>query len=114
MAEEKRNEIRLEKQLLVNISKDDGFESMGLTSNLSKEGMFIATAEELPLNCEVSILIGIADETITVKGQVIWSKEWSNGVSPDIRSAAGIKIIDAPDKYFKFVENMLSSSNSSN
>lgn len=111
MAEEKRSEKRVEKQLLVNISKDDGFEIMGLTSNLSKDGMFIASAEELPLDCEVSILIGVADETITLKGQVIWSKEWSNGGSCDVQSAAGIKIIDAPDQYFKFLENTLSSSN---
>ena len=109
MQEEKRSEIRVEKQLLVNISKDDGFEIMGLTSNLSKDGMFIA--EELPLHCEVSILIGVADETMTLKGQVIWCKEWSNGGSSDVQSAAGIKIIDAPNQYFKFLENMLSSSN---
>lgn len=106
MQDEKRSEKRVEKQLLVNISKDDGFEIMGLTSNLSKDGMFIATAEELPLNCEVSILIGVADETITLKGQVIWSKEWSNGGSSDVQSAAGIKILDAPDQYLKFLENM--------
>jgi hypothetical protein len=111
MVEEKRNEKRVEKQLLVNISKDDGYESMGLTSNLSKAGMFIATAEMLPTDCEVSILIGIADETITLKGQVIWSQEWSNGASSDVQAAAGIKILDAPDQYFLYVENILSSSN---
>jgi hypothetical protein len=108
MQDEKRSEKRVEKQLLVNISKDDGFEIMGLTSNLSKDGMFIATTEELPLNCEVSILIGVADETITLKGQVIWCKEWSDGGSSDVQSAAGIKIINAPDQYFKFLENILS------
>ena len=111
MQDEKRNEIRVEKQLLVNISKDNGFESMGLTSNLSKEGMSIGTAEELPPDCEVSILMGIADETITLKGKVLWSKEWSTDASSDIQAAAGIKIIDAPDQYLKFVENIISSSN---
>lgn len=111
MVEERRSEKRVEKQLLVNISKDDGFEIMGLTLNLSKEGMFIATAEVLPTNCEVSILVGIADETITLKGHVLWSQEWSNGASSDVQAAAGIKIIDAPDHYFKYVEHMLSSSN---
>jgi hypothetical protein len=111
MQDEKRSEKRVEKQLLVNISKDDGFEIMGLTSNLSKDGMFIATTEMLPSNSEVSILIGAADETITLKGQVLWSKEWSDGASSDVQAAAGIKIIDAPEQYFKFVENMLSSSN---
>jgi Tfp pilus assembly protein PilZ len=111
MDEERRNETRLEKQLLVNISKDDGFESMGLTSNLSKEGMFIATPDVLPLNCEVSILLGIADETFTLKGRVIWSQEWSNGASSDVQAAAGIKILAAPEQYFKYVENMVSQSN---
>ena len=111
MEEEKRSETRLEKHLLVNISQDSGYESMGLIANLSKAGMFIATPEVLPLDCEVSILIGIADETITLKGQVIWSHEWANGSSSDVRAAVGIKILDAPDQYFKYMENMLSASN---
>jgi hypothetical protein len=57
-----RNEVRLDKKLLVNIGKD-GFESMGLTSNISKNGLFVTTTEVLPLpvESEVSILIGAAD-----------------------------------------------------
>lgn len=108
MENEKRSEPRLEKQLLVNISKNDGFESMGITSNISKEGMFISTREMLPLNSEVSILIGIEDETITLKGQVIWSHELSNGNSGDVQNAAGIKIIEAPDRYFIFLDQIYS------
>ncbi|UCH96989.1 MAG: PilZ domain-containing protein [Candidatus Aminicenantes bacterium] len=105
MAEERRTETRLEKSLLVNISKDDGYESMGLTANISKQGMFITSPDILPINSEVSILIGIADETFTVKGRVIWSQEWSNGASSDVQAASGIQIIDAPNQYFKFLEN---------
>ena len=106
MDEERRNETRLEKQMLVNISKDNGFESMGLTSNISLRGMFIATPEILPLNCEVSILLGIADETFNLKGRVIWSRQWSNVATSDVQAATGIKITDAPEKYYKYVENM--------
>ena len=109
---DKRSELRLEKQLLVNIDKT-GFESMGLTSNISKNGMLITTTEVLPLNCEVSILLGVADETFALKGQVIWSREWNGGSSSshDTRAAAGIKILEAPGQYIKYVEEILSHCN---
>ncbi len=104
-----RNEVRLENKLLVNIAVEN-YESMGLTSNISKNGLSIATTEVLPVNSEVSILIGIGDDTFTLKGEVIWSKKSSDPVSSNANIITGIKIIEAPDKYFKFVEELLSES----
>jgi hypothetical protein len=104
-----RNEVRLENKLLVNIAIEN-FESMGLTSNISKNGLSIATTEVLPVKSEVSILIGIADETFTLKGEVIWSKKSSDPSSSDANIVTGIKITEAPDKYFKYVEELLSES----
>ena len=105
MENEKRVETRLEKKLLVNIDKG-GFDSIGLTANISKTGMFIATTEVFPINCEVQILIGIADETYTVKGLVIWSQEWENGASNDVQAAVGVRILEAPPQYLNYVEKV--------
>lgn len=105
--EERRNETRVERHFLVNISKDNGFEVMGLTSNLSIQGMFIAIPRLLPFNGEVSILLGIADKTITMKGQVIWSRKWSNRLSDDVQAAVGVKILDTPEEYIEYVKHMV-------
>jgi Tfp pilus assembly protein PilZ len=102
-----RNEIRLDKKLLVNIGKD-GFESMGLTSNISKNGLFVATTEIFPVDSEVSILLGIADETFTLKGRVMWSKESNDDSTGEAGVATGIQIIEAPAQYLAFVDKMLS------
>lgn len=104
-----RNEIRLDKKLLVNIGKD-GFESMGLTSNISKNGLFVATTEVLPVDSEVSIQIGIADETFTLKGRIMWSKDNTDDSTDEAGVATGIQIIEAPAKYTEFVDNMLAGS----
>ena len=106
MNEERRNETRVEKHFLVNISKDNGFEIMGLTLNLSLRGMFIAIPQLLPLNCEVLILLGIADKTISMKGRVIWSRQWSNSVSDDVQVATGVKITDTTGQYIECVKRM--------
>jgi len=101
-----RNEVRLEKKLLVNIGKD-GFESMGLTSNISRNGLFVTTTEVLPAESEVSILIGVADETFTLKGRVMWSKESTDESTGEAGVATGIQITEAPPQYLEFVEKML-------
>ncbi len=101
--------MRLDKKLLVNIGKD-GFESMGLTSNISKNGLFVATTEVLPVESEVSILIGIADETFTLKGRVMWSKESIDDSTGEAGVATGIQILEAPPQYLAFVDKMLANS----
>jgi hypothetical protein len=108
--EERRIEERLDRKLLVNISIN-GLESMGLTGNISKKGMFIATPEMFPINSEVSILLGIADETFSLKGLVMWSRKSPDTPSSDVQVATGIKIIEAPEDYFKFVEKAHSKPN---
>jgi Tfp pilus assembly protein PilZ len=107
---EKRNERRLEQKLLVDIS-NNGLESMGMTTNISRNGMFIVTTQVLAINSDVSILLGAADETFALKGQVIWSREWSEPSAGDVQAAVGIKIVEASEGYLKYVERVLSQGN---
>ncbi|HLP57683.1 MAG TPA: PilZ domain-containing protein [Candidatus Deferrimicrobium sp.] len=102
-----RNEIRLDKKLLVNIGKD-GFESMGLTSNISKNGLLVATTEVFPVDSEVSIQIGIGDETFTLKGRIMWSKDNTGDSADEAGIATGIQVTEAPAKYTEIVDKMLS------
>jgi len=100
-----RSEARVEKKLLLNIDKE-GFEGMGLTSNISRNGMFITTMEVFPVHSEVSILLGIGDETYPLKGKVVWSREFPETGPDDIGGKTGIKITEAPETYLKYVRGI--------
>jgi Tfp pilus assembly protein PilZ len=103
---EHRIEARVGKKLLLNIDKE-GFEGMGLTSNISRNGMFITTMEVFPENSEVSILLGIGDDTFPLKGKVVWSREFPESAPDDVGGRTGIKITEAPEQYLELINNML-------
>ena len=104
---EERNEVRLENKLLVNIDQE-GFESMGLTENISKTGMSVITTTELPIKSSVSLQIGVADDTFLLKGEVMWSKKSADSSSGNGSAVTGVKITEAPESYLKYVEKLLS------
>lgn len=101
---EERNEVRLENKLLVNIDQE-GFESMGLTENISKTGMSVITTTVLPIKSAVLLQLGVADDTFSLKGEVMWSKEDSS--SGNGNALTGIKLTDAPEPYLKYVDKLL-------
>ena len=103
---EHRTETRVGKKLLLNIDKE-GFEGMGLTSNISRGGMFITTMEIFPEDSEVSILLGIGDDTYPLKGKVVWSREYPENAPDDAGGRTGIKITEAPEKYLKYISTVL-------
>jgi len=100
-----RRETRVEKKLLLNIDKE-GFEGMGLTSNISRNGMFITTMEVFPIHSEVSILLGIGDETYPLKGKVVWSREFPETAPSDVGGRTGIKITETSETYLKYVKTI--------
>ncbi len=102
---EKRIEERVKKSLLVSISKN-GFESLGLTGNISKKGMLIATTELLPVHSEVSLLVGIADDTVSLKGEVVWSCNSKSGPN-GAECGAGVRISDTSEYYLDFIEKLM-------
>ena len=101
-----RNEERLDKKLLVNIGQE-GFEGMGLTTNISQNGMSITTTDILPVNSKVTIQIGIGDETFSLEGEIMWNKDNSGSPSDNATVETGIKIMEAPAQYAKCVEKFL-------
>ncbi len=67
----KRSEARINKSLLVDISRR-GFQQMGVTVNISRRGMFIATTEAFRKRSRLQILIAAADQIYTLSGMVVW------------------------------------------
>lgn len=101
----KKREKRIEKSLLVNIGQG-GYDELGLTSNISKSGLFIAAPEIFPDKQEISVWIAVGNDIFQVKGEVRWSVR-SGGISAgNLTGGMGIKIRKAPEEFRKYVENL--------
>lgn len=97
----KRREKRINKSLLVNISQN-GFEQMGVTVNISRRGMCIATTEVFPVQGEFQILIAAADDIYAATGMVVWNMKRAIAPGEDVPAGLGIKIREATPGYYKF------------
>lgn len=82
---------------------DNGFDGLGLTSNISKDGLCIASEAEFPANAEVTVSIAVPDEVLDLKGEVMWCKELHD-TENDVSDIIGIKITEAPAEYLNYVE----------
>ena len=101
----KRKDKRISKSLLVNISQN-GFECMGVTVNISRRGMCIATTDIFPVRSEFQILIAAADDIYAATGMVVWNMKRVNTPGDDVPAGLGIKLKDATPGYYKFIRAM--------
>ena len=83
----KRKELRISKSLLVDIDQN-GIVQMGITVNVSRRGLCIATTEIFPAHSELCILIAAADDIYPLTGVVVWNmksashdRRWRSGRS---------------------------------
>ncbi len=106
MSKKTRTEKRLQKNCLVSFSTK-GFESMGLTANLSSTGLMVMTSRKLSPEQEIALLLGSADDTFFLKGQVIWSRNSFTDDEGNPQYGSGIRLMDIPDKYRIFVHSSL-------
>ncbi|MBN2346576.1 MAG: PilZ domain-containing protein [Candidatus Aminicenantes bacterium] len=98
----KRSEARVKKSLLVDISKN-GLEQMGVTVNISRRGMCIATTEVFRRRTRLQILIAAADEIYVVTGKVVWHVKKSGLHGENVPAGLGIRIERASPGYFKYI-----------
>jgi len=103
---EKRKEVRIKKNLLVNISSD-GFEEVGLTANLSKGGLLLVTTRMIPSHSKVGILIAAGNEIFDVQGEIRWMVLSPRDYSSSTPNRVGIKIREAPKEYFDYIEHFI-------
>ena len=101
----KRKERRINKSLLVDISQN-GFDQMGVTVNVSRRGMCIATTEVFPAHSELCILIAAADDIYPVTGVVVWNMKSEFATKDNVPAGLGIKIRAAGPEYYKFIAAM--------
>jgi len=99
----KRKEKRINKSLLVDISQN-GFDQMGVTINVSRRGMFIATTEIFPAKSEFQILIAAADDIYAVTGMVVWNMKRAAAQGEDVPAGLGIRITGADPGYVHYIK----------
>jgi hypothetical protein len=98
----KRQDNRVDKKLMVSFN-ENGFDGLGLTQNISRFGMCIASDVELPNKQEISLSIAVPGEVLNMKGEVVWCRQ-VEGKEIDIPDEIGIKIVEAPSEYLNYVE----------
>ena len=101
----KKREKRIDKSLLVNISQG-GYEELGLTSNISKNGLFIAAPEIFPDKQEISVWIAVGNDIYQIKGEVRWSIRSSGAFAGNLAGGMGIKINKASEEFRKYIEHL--------
>jgi hypothetical protein len=98
----KRRDLRVKKKYMVSFD-DSGFDGLGLTSDISKNGICVSAGTEFPVHHEVVLSVAVPGRIFTLKGEVMWCKHSSDTTS-DIPDNIGIKITDAPADYLNYVE----------
>ncbi len=98
----KRRDKRIKKKLMVSYN-EEGFEELGVTSDISRQGMCVASEKEVIPPKEIELSIAVPGDVFTLRGEVVWCKQ-SNDGETDIPDSMGIKIIEAPADYLNYVE----------
>jgi hypothetical protein len=99
----KRNEKRINKSLLVNISQN-GFERMGITVNISRRGMCIATTEIFPVQSEFQIFIAAADDIYALTGLVVWNTKKASSPGENVPAGLGVRIKSSDRGYIHYIK----------
>jgi hypothetical protein len=98
----KRSEARLNKSLLVDISRR-GFQQMGVTVNISRRGMFIATTTAFRKRSRLQILIAAADQIYTLSGTVVWKMQHTAIPGHDVPVGMGIRFETKNPAYRRYI-----------
>ena len=98
----KRSEIRVPKSLLIDISRR-GLQQMGVTVNISRRGMCIATTEVFRKRSKLRILVAAADDIYALTGTVVWHMKKEGLSSEDVPAGIGIRIERAVPEYYKYI-----------
>jgi hypothetical protein len=103
MKDIRRIETRIKKNLLV-YKKNDGFEVLGMSANISKFGLFIESPYTIYPNSEILLAVVIDRELFKIKCEVKWLKTTEDKYPQHIPAGMGVRITEAPPEYLNYVE----------
>ncbi|MCU0276533.1 MAG: PilZ domain-containing protein [Acidobacteria bacterium] len=98
----KRREPRIRKGFLVELSRR-GMEQLGVTVNVSRRGMCVATTGVLRRSCRLRVVIAAADELFSLTGRVVWNLKRAPLSPMDVPAEIGVRIEEAPQAYYRFI-----------
>jgi hypothetical protein len=98
----KRNGKRINKSLLVDFDHN-GTEQMGVTTNISRRGMCIATMDTFPPLSELNIWIAAADEIFKLQGRVVWNMKKESALEESVPAELGIRLNASGPEYARFI-----------
>ena len=92
----KRRHIRIDSLNLshITVSEEDVvvYQGMGRTLNVSESGILLETKFQIPAGDTLMISVGLEDDLMELKGQVVFSKETGPGMHE-----TGIEFIDTDE-----------------
>lgn len=99
----KRSERRIKKNLLV-YRENGGFEVLGMSANISKNGLFIESPYTIGIDSELLLAVAVEKDLFKLKGEIKWLKTPDDKYPENIPAGMGIRITEAPVEYLNFVE----------
>jgi hypothetical protein len=76
---------------------------MGVTVNISRRGMCIATTEVFRKRSKLQILVAAADDIYSLTGTVIWKMKRDVIPGQDVPAGIGIRIDKANSEYYRYI-----------
>lgn len=103
MSQKNRKEKRVKKNLLA-YSDNGSFDLVGISSNISKGGIFIESPHPDSSENEISIVLAVGNDLFKLKGEVQWCKSAEDREPVKIPMGMGIRLTEAPAEYLNYVE----------
>lgn len=101
----KRKDARVKKSLLVDIGRK-GLDQMGVTVNVSRRGMCIATTKVIRKRSRLNILLAAGDDIYSVTGLVVWKRKKDDPRKEEAPVGLGIEIEKADPGYGRMISKM--------
>ncbi len=95
----RRSSLRVTFEAEISLSSDSQFFA-GLTRNVSRGGVFVATFRNLPLGSSVTMQLTLPEGTILARGTVRWRRE----AGPDTPPGLGIAFEGLDDEAKRTIE----------
>jgi hypothetical protein len=81
-------------------------EQMGITMNISRRGICIATTEMFRRRSMLDILLAAADDIYALRGRVVWHMTRKDSFGDNVPVGIGIRIEEAAPGYYKYISGI--------
>lgn len=102
----KRSATRVSAELEVTVSGSHNF-FQGMTEDISKGGLFVATRQIFPIGTEFEIRLHIKGNDVRLKTKVAWIREDSPFLPENIEPGMGLEFTNVPDNVLELINRFI-------